>query len=164
MFNVRLLSIGNRPAKAIETISQDYLARIPKQFGVFESIDIKLAQRGPSIPYQKAMTDETNRLLDKVKPDDYLIILDRQGTKIDSEKLAKKFGQWKEDNISVAIAIGGPEGFSQETIKTQAKEVWSISSFTMAHPIVKCVMAEQFYRAYAILQNHPYHRGENYQS
>ncbi|VAX00818.1 23S rRNA (pseudouridine(1915)-N(3))-methyltransferase, partial [hydrothermal vent metagenome] len=40
----------------------------------------------------------------------------------------------------------------------QAGQRWSLSNLTLPHPLVRVVVAEQLYRAWSILQNHPYHR------
>jgi 23S rRNA (pseudouridine1915-N3)-methyltransferase len=53
--------------------------------------------------------------------------------------------------------VGGPEGLAT-SVKQAAKESWSLSALTFPHPLVRIVVAEQLYRAWTILNNHPYHR------
>jgi 23S rRNA (pseudouridine1915-N3)-methyltransferase len=61
------------------------------------------------------------------------------------------------DGVNVSFLVGGPDGLS-ETCRKRANQQWSLSALTLPHPIVRVVLAEQLYRAWSILNNHPYHR------
>ena len=51
----------------------------------------------------------------------------------------------------------GPEGQAPAVLEA-AHEKWSLSPLTLPHMLVRLVVAEQVYRAAAMLANHPYHR------
>ena len=57
----------------------------------------------------------------------------------------------------IALLVGGPDGLS-ESARQAASEMWSLSALTLPHPLVRILVAEQLYRAWSILRNHPYHR------
>jgi 23S rRNA (pseudouridine1915-N3)-methyltransferase len=57
----------------------------------------------------------------------------------------------------VVLAIGGAEGHAPE-LRAAAREVWSLSPLTLPHALVRVIVIEQLYRAWSILNNHPYHR------
>jgi 23S rRNA (pseudouridine1915-N3)-methyltransferase len=57
----------------------------------------------------------------------------------------------------VAVLIGGPDGLDPE-LKRASQERLRLSSLTLPHPLVRVVLAEQFFRAWSLLANHPYHR------
>jgi 23S rRNA (pseudouridine1915-N3)-methyltransferase len=57
----------------------------------------------------------------------------------------------------VAIVIGGADGIAPE-LKAQADESVRLSSMTLPHALVRVVLAEQLFRAWSLLANHPYHR------
>lgn len=57
----------------------------------------------------------------------------------------------------VALIVGGPDGLSAEVLAL-AKQRWSLSPLTLPHPLVRVLLAEQLYRAWSILQGHPYHK------
>jgi 23S rRNA (pseudouridine1915-N3)-methyltransferase len=59
----------------------------------------------------------------------------------------------------VALLVGGPEGLSAACLQ-RAEQSWSLSPLTFPHPLVRIVVAEQLFRAWSILTNHPYHRGD----
>ena len=69
-------------------------------------------------------------------------------------------GSWKTGwpaAKNVSLLVGGPEGLAPEC-REHADQLWSLSPLTLPHPLVRIVVAEQLYRAWSILQNHPYHR------
>jgi 23S rRNA (pseudouridine1915-N3)-methyltransferase len=55
------------------------------------------------------------------------------------------------------ILIGGPDGL-HAPLKLACAQKISLSKLTLPHPLVRVVLAEQLYRAWTILTNHPYHR------
>ncbi len=65
--------------------------------------------------------------------------------------------QWMLEGNDVALAIGGPDGLSDQVRKAAAWH-WSLSKLTMPHPLVRVLLIEQLYRAMSINHNHPYHR------
>jgi 23S rRNA (pseudouridine1915-N3)-methyltransferase len=58
----------------------------------------------------------------------------------------------------LSLLIGGPEGHAPEVV-SRADEAWSLGPLTLPHMLVRLLVAEQLYRAAAMLANHPYHRG-----
>jgi 23S rRNA (pseudouridine1915-N3)-methyltransferase len=67
--------------------------------------------------------------------------------------------QWLADGRDVALAIGGADGL-HDKVKQAAHWQWSLSHLTLPHGMVRVLLAEQLYRAWSVLQNHPYHRGD----
>ena len=59
--------------------------------------------------------------------------------------------------VGVNFLIGGPDGLSEPCLQ-KAGERWSLSRLTLPHALVRIVLAEQLYRAWSVIQNHPYHR------
>lgn len=64
---------------------------------------------------------------------------------------------WRQEGRDVAFVIGGPDGLDA-TLKQRGQLALRLSSLTLPHPLVRVMLAEQLYRAWTILQNHPYHR------
>ncbi|HCI01934.1 MAG TPA: 23S rRNA (pseudouridine(1915)-N(3))-methyltransferase RlmH, partial [Oceanospirillaceae bacterium] len=52
---------------------------------------------------------------------------------------------------------GGPNGLASSCLQ-RADQKWSLSPLTLPHPLVRVLLAEQLYRAWSILNNHPYHK------
>ena len=88
-----------------------------------------------------------------------LVLMDSRGKEFSSEQFAKFLGDYQDRNpLLLAIAIGGPDGFSAEA-KSAAQNVISLGKMTLAHELARFVLLEQVYRAFTILKGHPYHSG-----
>jgi 23S rRNA (pseudouridine1915-N3)-methyltransferase len=72
-----------------------------------------------------------------------------------------KFAQWIERLMTnckqPVFNIGGAYGLSSE-IKNECADVISLSPMTMPHKLCMIVLLEQIYRAFTILNHHPYHK------
>ena len=53
--------------------------------------------------------------------------------------------------------IGGPDGLGPTCLSSD-EHIWSLSDLTLPHELVRIIVAEQLYRAFSLLQGHPYHR------
>ncbi|WP_456373955.1 23S rRNA (pseudouridine(1915)-N(3))-methyltransferase RlmH, partial [Thiolapillus sp.] len=69
----------------------------------------------------------------------------------------RQLENWMAGGQDIALLVGGPEGLAPEC-RQRADQLWSLSHLTLPHPLVRVVIAEQLYRAWSILRNHPYHR------
>ena len=86
-----------------------------------------------------------------------IIALDERGKRKTSDELARNLDDWLNHVPSVAFLIGGPDGIA-ERCKHVAHETWTLSDFTLPHGLARVVLVEQLYRAWTILEGHPYHR------
>ncbi len=105
----------------------------------------------------RVMEQEGELLLAAVPADAYLVALDERGKMQDSKELSVKLSNWFGSYRRVAILVGGADGLSQNCL-ARCQETWSLSKMTFPHPLVRVIVAEQIYRAYSLLNNHPYHR------
>ncbi len=90
-------------------------------------------------------------------PSAQVILLDPAGIAIDSAAIAQTFRQAEDTGRDLVFVIGPHEGHSPEW-RERAQLVWSLSPLTFSHEIARMLMAEQIYRAFATLRNHPYVR------
>jgi 23S rRNA (pseudouridine1915-N3)-methyltransferase len=87
-----------------------------------------------------------------------LVALDAGGTTLDSPGFARRLSDWQDAGVhEVAFAIGGADGLAPELL-ARADLRLSLGPMTWPHLMVRVLLAEQLYRAQAILQGHPYHR------
>ena len=86
------------------------------------------------------------------------VALDEHGRQLDSLAFARRLGEWQDQGRSeIAFLIGGPDGLAPSLLE-QADAVIALGSMTWPHRLVRVLLAEQLYRASAILAGHPYHR------
>lgn len=154
---IQLLAIGTRVPAWIDQGFSDYA----KRFGG----DCKLIVREISSPRKSRSEDarrvkqlEGQKLLASVSADTYLIALDPRGVHLATDAVAEKLDDWFQHHRTVALMIGGADGLSAECLAA-SREQWSLSKMTFPHALVRVIVAEQIYRAYSMLKNHPYHRG-----
>ena len=87
----------------------------------------------------------------------FVVALDLGGQVLDSEAFARRLNQWSCLSRPICFLIGGAEGFDASVID-RADQLLSLGAMTWPHFLVRVMLAEQLYRAQAILQGHPYHR------
>ena len=83
--------------------------------------------------------------------------LDEHGKDLTTMAFAKQLDAWQSAGESVAFVIGGTDGIDPE-LKKESRLMIRISSMTLPHALAKVLLCEQLYRAWSILNNHPYHR------
>ena len=99
--------------------------------------------------------DWSERLGDR--PQDYVVALDLSHQQWTTPELARRLEQWQHRGQDLVLLVGGPEGLAP-TCKQRADQVWCLSALTLPHPMVRIIVAESLYRAWSLLNNHPYHR------
>jgi len=134
----------------------EYNKRLPVELQL-KLIEITPAVRGKSIPVKKAVKEEGKRIRAAVPNNSLLIALDEKGKQINSIQLSKKIESWFLQGRDVSLIIGGADGLDDD-FKKSADEICSLSAMTLPHSLVRVIVAEQVYRAWSIIKNHPYHR------
>ena len=86
------------------------------------------------------------------------IILDERGTALSSAQFAKKLEGWRDGGRREArFLIGAADGHETQ-VRDTADLLYSFGPATWPHMLARAMLAEQLFRATAILANHPYHR------
>lgn len=86
------------------------------------------------------------------------IALDERGKTLTSVELAHKIGDWRDEGIrEIRFLIGAADGLTDEE-RAEADLFLSFGALTWPHMLARTMLAEQLWRASAILANHPYHR------
>lgn len=152
----RLIAVDERAPSWVAQGFTEYQKRLSHWLPL-ELVEVEPGVRGKGRDTARAMSDEGARVLAALPKNAHVIALDGRGKMHSSEQLAQRLEHWRSQGRDLAFLIGGPEGHAQDVI-TRAAELWSLGPLTLPHMLVRLVLAEQLYRAAALLANHPYHR------
>jgi 23S rRNA (pseudouridine1915-N3)-methyltransferase len=153
---LNLLAVGNKMPGWVNEGYQEYAKRLPRECQLSLQ-EITPAKRGKSGSAAQWMEEEGERILAAIPNNHHVVSLEVTGKPWRTEQLAEQMEHWLADGRDVSLMVGGPDGLSQKC-RQRADQKWSLSALTLPHPIVRIVLAEQLYRAWTVLQNHPYHR------
>jgi 23S rRNA (pseudouridine1915-N3)-methyltransferase len=151
-----VVAVGNRMPDWVETAWGDYAKRLPADCAV-ELREIKPESRTSGKTPTQMMAAEARRIEAAVPASALRIALDEHGRDLTTVELARTLEQWRADGRDVAFLVGGPDGLDAG-LKSSCNGKIRLSSMTLPHPMVRVLLVEQLYRAWAILTNHPYHR------
>lgn len=135
----------------------EYANRMPVDMNL-ELKQIRAATRTKNQSTDTIIKQEEKRLQTALPHSCHLIALDVNGSHWSTEQLAEQVRYWRELAKPIALIVGGADGLSEQLIR-QSRQRWSLSRLTFPHYLVRVLIAEQLYRAWTILNHHPYHRG-----
>lgn len=162
---IRIVAVGTRSPRWVDEAVADYLKRIGAPLRV-ELVTVRTEERTGNTSAPALMAREADRIREQLpghsartrgQPRARLVLLDERGTDLTTVGLAERLRQWQERADPVALVIGGPDGLDP-TLAAEADESLRLSSLTLPHALARVLLAEQLYRAWSVLTNHPYHR------
>jgi len=153
---IDLIASGDKMPKWVQAGFLEYAKRLPPECRLRLS-EIPSGRRGKKMDIQRVIDAEGQAMLAAVKKGSHMVVLDIKGKAWSTVQLSENLSQWLQQGQNIALLIGGPDGLSKECLQ-QAKQTWSLGPLTLPHPLVRVLVAEQIYRAWSILKNHPYHR------
>ena len=153
---IHIIAIGDRMPAWVETGYQEYAKRLPRECRLVLH-EVPAGRRTKGADLRRIIEQEGARQLDAVPAGARVVALDRAGKQLDTEALAAEIRKQMAGGGHLALLVGGPEGLAPACLES-ARERWALSKLTLAHPVVRVVLAEQLYRAWSIIRNLPYHR------
>lgn len=151
-----IVAVGTRMPDWVQAGYHEYAKRMPREC-TLELREIPLANRGKNTDIARAIDKESEAMLAVIPPQERVIALDIPGKPQTTGSLAQALRSWQMEGGNTSLLIGGPDGLSAQC-RARASQSWSLSGLTLPHPLVRIVLAEQLYRAWSLLHNHPYHR------
>jgi 23S rRNA (pseudouridine1915-N3)-methyltransferase len=151
-----IIAVGQRMPPWIDAGFQDYAKRMPPECRMFLK-EVKAEPRSIGKTVSALLAAEAERVLQALPRQAYMIALDERGKDFTTLQVSEQMKHWQQETPSVAFLIGGADGLAPE-LKSRAQSQWRLSSLTLPHGLVRVMLAEQLYRAWSLLQGHPYHR------
>jgi len=154
--HIRLLAVGDRQPRWVDAAFDEYLTRLPRQWQFHIEV-IGTARRNKGLSADAAKQAEGAKILAKIKPAEFVVVLDEHGRQFTSKEFSVELDSWQSLGADIAFVIGGPDGVCAVTL-ARANLCWSLSKLTLPHGLARVLFAEQIYRAWSLSTGHPYHR------
>lgn len=156
MLRLVLIAASNRQPEWVVRGYEEYAARLRGRCRL-ELKELRLARRSGAQAQAQAVEDEGARMLAGLPPGAHAVALDERGAGWSTVELAQRVDQWRHAGAPVCLFLGGPDGLAPAVLE-RARERWSLSPLTLPHGLARIVVAEALYRAWSLLEQHPYHR------
>src|SRR5579862_4912817 len=139
---IRLVMLGKTRREELRALVDDYVKRISR----YAEIQVNEIREASPAALRKL----------KMEPGATLVLLDANGNQFTSQQFARWLGGLRDHAArEIVFLCGDAAGFPPE-LRSLATQRISLSTLTMPHEFARVVLAEQIYRAFAILSNHPY--------
>jgi 23S rRNA (pseudouridine1915-N3)-methyltransferase len=149
-----LIAVGHRMPAWVHEAYHDYAKRLPADW----AIDLKeLRPETAATQPTQIKAREAMQIRAALPHDAVVIALDERGKDLSTQQLANTITQWQTRARHAVFVIGGADGLD-DTFKHECDALLRLSSLTLPHMLVRVLVAEQWYRAWSILHQHPYHR------
>lgn len=157
---IRIISVGKLKEKYLVDGINEYVKRIGAYANIemIEVADERIPAKASLAQEMIVKVKEGRHILDRVKQDDYMILLDVNGQEMDSVAFANKIENCMINGKStIDFVIGGSLGHGEDVL-TRADLRLSFSPMTFPHQLMRLILVEQVYRAFKIIKNETYHK------
>jgi 23S rRNA (pseudouridine1915-N3)-methyltransferase len=144
---VVIISVGKEKDEVTQDISRHFQMRLVR-YVPLEWI---------YIDHDATKEKEGQKILEHLKKEDYVVLLDEKGKDMKSEALAELVENRMVDSVKrMVFIIGGAYGASR-SVEERANYIWKLSSLVFPHMLVRVIVLEQLYRAMTIIKREKYH-------
>ena len=156
---ITLLCIGKNKEKALCHLESEYVKRI-QPFSKLQVMEVKDESNVHMEREKEAeliREKEGKRVLEKIRPQDFVILLDLHGKMPDSLTFSNQLENWFMKSSDLVFVIAGSLGPSSDLVK-RADYRWKLSDLTFTHLMTRILVLEQIYRAFMIQNGRSYHK------
>ena len=155
--NVKIVAVGKIKENYIKDAIKEYEKRLTS-FCSFSVVEVMAEQINDESLIDKYKKIESERILQQVKQDSFVVTLEIKGKRYSSETFAEKIKEISNSGVKELIfIIGGANGLD-EKVSQRSNLKLSFSDMTFTHQMIRVLLIEQIYRDFKINANEPYHR------
>ncbi len=153
---ILIAAVGQKLPVWVTTACDDYLGRFPANFKVLlKEVKAEPRTTGKSVAEMKQL--EAQRVVSAVSGCEVTIALDERGKSFSTSAFATFLERLEPQTRAIGFVIGGPDGLD-ESLKARCDHQICLSAMTLPHGLARVLLTEQLYRAWSLLNQHPYHR------
>lgn len=138
---IRLLMLGKTRRAEMRAVIDDYVKRV----GRHAPIEITEVRDGEAA-IKKLDADRAATV----------VLLDALGKNLDSNAFAKWLGELRDRGTRELVFVCGDADGFPVALRERIPQKISLSAMTFSHELARAMLAEQLYRAFAILSGSPY--------
>lgn len=157
---ITIYVIGSLKESYWKEAEKEYLKRLSPyaKTEVLEFPDFPTKEGASSKEEEAVKEKESQKILAKLRPNDYVILLDLHKQEYESEAFSEHLMRSFERGAShLHFVIGGSLGLS-ESLRKRGNESLALSKLTFPHQMTRIILLEQLYRAFRIAHHEPYHK------
>ncbi|KAK7293562.1 hypothetical protein RJT34_16430 [Clitoria ternatea] len=152
---IRVLSVGKKRSRGLQLMVDEYVDKL-KYYCSVEDVQIRPNPRNAR-DQRAQVDDEDAAVMNLIRSDDWVVMLDEHGLDLGSEQMAELVGDAGNTGASrLSFCIGGPYGHGRN-LRERANLSIKLSSLVLNHQIALLVLMEQLYRSWTILRGQKYH-------
>ena len=159
MLSVNIICIGKLKEKYLRDAMEEYTKRLSPlcRFSVSELSEERVSDNPSPAQIKETVEKESEKILRKIAPSDYVIAMCIEGKNISSEELSEKIEAVSQTHSTTDFVIGGSWGLSKK-LKSRADFCLSMGRMTFPHQLFRVMLTEQIYRAFQISKGTKYHK------
>ena len=151
-----VVAVGQRQPAWADAAWAEFAKRLPPEMQLELKV-LKAEPRSSGKTAAQCMAAEAQRFEAGLPKGVRRVVLDENGTRLTTAQLADRLRVWRGEGRDAALLIGGPDGLDPQ-LKASGDETLRLSDLTLPHAFARVLLAEALYRAWSLLQGHPYHR------
>ena len=159
--DIKIAAVGKIKEKFYKDAIDEYLKRMQtyNKVEIIEVAEEMAAENLSEKELEQVKEKEGERILGKISKEDYVVSLEILGKQIDSIEFAKFIENEMAEGFgrNLVFVIGGSNGLAKEVSQRSNKKL-SFGKMTYPHQLMRVILTEQIYRAYRIINGHPYHK------